>query len=87
MALLVYVHGRKLSNQHCVRFAAVVYLATCQWQVNSFVPHSLLQVATEVVLGSNLETWIVHCKRDKEVRNEQLRAMWPASHSMLCSVV
>jgi hypothetical protein len=28
--------------------------------------HSL-QVATEVVLGGHLETWIVHCRRDKEV--------------------
>jgi hypothetical protein len=28
----------------------------------------VVQVATEVVLGGNLETWIVHSRKDKEVR-------------------
>ncbi|WIA29640.1 hypothetical protein OEZ86_012127 [Tetradesmus obliquus] len=42
--------------------------------------NEMWKVATEVVLGSNLETWIVHCRRDKETlfkMAEQLRMRRP----------
>jgi hypothetical protein len=29
----------------------------------------VVQVATEVVLGGHLETWIIHSRKDKEVRS------------------
>lgn len=47
------------------------------------LPQLHLQVATEVVLGSNLETWIVHCRRDKEVRSAQLIS---SAAGMNCSI-
>jgi hypothetical protein len=44
----------------------------------------VVQVATEVVLGGNLETWIVHSRKDKEVRRCFINACYMLNYGCLC---
>jgi hypothetical protein len=61
-----------LCNMHSAMQQSALML-TAIFQHSCCCMHAcvVVQVATEVVLGGHLETWIVHSRKDKEVRSCQ----------------